>query len=354
MALHTAVRTPLCRNALVAILAFTLACTTQTVTLSRWVASDVTMGDIASIAVAPWGGEAGPDSSALMSQALGTLDGFEVVAESTSSGEDGGANGMPEAGDMDAALIWSRSLPADAVLVGGLDIGTITFKSPGQAFKNEISAQLIGYVALINSSNGRALLYEPVDHIYTASADAFCLNADGEPIEVCDLAADWVDGAPLNNNAEALRLSALQDYAHTLAERLVPHFEGQEVMLYKDASLPQSEAAISALISQDWATAVTIYQNSIAQLGRWTTPPWVRARAHYNLGTTLAYGGRVEEGLVHLEKAQALAPSHVFVESIVKARAYRSGQRTSSRGHHLWQCRRGPNRSPVCARAPGP
>jgi hypothetical protein len=329
----------LCRNALVFWATCSLACSTQTVTLSRYVPSDVAMNDIASIAVAPWGGEAGPDSEALLGRALQGLDTFELIGAPLGPDQ----NDKPAIpGDMDSALGWGRHVRADSVLVGSLDLVEITVASsnspsdadpPQDPAETIVTAQLVGYVALLDSNTGRTLLYEPVDHTYSAQLPA---------------------STDLLGDDDAWRLAALQHWAHTFAERLVPHTEGQDILLYSERSLPQSEAAIAALINQDWATAIALYRQAVDAMGRFTTPPWVRARAHYNLGITLASGGAVEEGVSHLERAQAIAPNPLFAACITNARAQPGRQRTKSRGHHVWQCSRGPDHTPRCSRARKP
>ena len=361
MGLNVSLPAAFCRIALMALAVTSSGCSTQTIKLSRWVPSEVPMGSITALAVAPLDGEAGDDGTYLLKEALQDVGPFEIVSAAAAGDP---SISPPTPGDLDAALAWGRAVDAEGVVAGSLAVHNITvaYRTPlsrtvdGQqacTLIQEASAQITGYIALGDTDTGRTLLYEPVAHTYTAS-EPVCVETFDDAEASCENSMSWAQATPVTVDQDALRLAALKDFAHTLAHRLVPHEEGEEVMLFTDRALPQSQAAIEALIVGDWQSAVAIYRTAVRKTQTWTTPKWAQARAHYNLGTTLAFGGQVDEGIAELRLAQKLAPNPIFDKQIARAEAYRSGQRAVATTRRLWHCYRGPHNEPICAPARGP
>jgi hypothetical protein len=360
MGLNVSLPAALCRIALISLAVSGSGCSTQTIKLSRWVPSEVPLGSMTYLAVAPLDGDDGDDGAHLLQEALQEVGPFELLP-----GVAHPANALPpSAGDIDAAIRWGRALGADGVIGGSLSVHNITvaYRAPLSeavdgpttcTLTQEARVEITGYIALCDADTGRTILYEPVAHTYTAS-EPVCAEALDDAEAVGANVSSGIRAVPVTLDQDALRLAALMDFAHTLAHRLVPHDEGEEVMLFTDRALPQSQAAIEALVVGDWQSAVAIYRSAVRKSDTWTTPKWAKARAHYTLGTTLAFGGVVDEGIAELRTAQQLAPSPLFAKQLARAEAYRSGKRVAAARHRLWHCRRGANNEPVCARARGP
>ncbi len=333
---------------------YATACSSQTITLSRWVPSDVAMGSISTLALTSSGGNVGDDGAHLLRRAIQDLGPYEVV-------HDPQLASPPE--DIDGALMWGRQLNVDGVVTVHLSVDEVALgfrRAPsttidgtiGCTWLQEASATVRGYIAIADVDSGRTLLFEPVEHSYSTS-EALCVDNLEDNLASCldvNASAPWQESYP-TTDSDHLKMAALQDFAHSFAHRLVAHHEGEQVMLYADRSLPQSQRAISALLMNDWDGAVAIYRSGIREMNTWTTPKWAQARAHYNLGTTLSFGGLIEEGLTELHVAQTLSPSAVFEEQIERIKTYRNGARAVASTRRLWHCHRTGNDVPECAHA---
>lgn len=293
----------ICCIALTAVSIVLGACSTQTITLSRYKQGDIDTVHMNTMLLAPLCGEASVDAMHLMRHTLGALSPFEIVHHPKYAALTG----------IDQAIAWAKDSNADGTITASLEVPEIDVA--------RAEATVTGYIAVADVATGRTLLFEPVHHIYRAA----------EPTPTDDL-----------------RLAALQDFVHTFAHRIMPHQERADVMLYTDRALPQSEGAITALIEGDWPTAVDIYRAAIAGMNTWTTPTWVQARLHYNLGTTLGFGGAFDEGMVELQHAQRLAPSDIFEQQIQRLGKYRAEPKQAGSGHRLWRCHRNNDHTPTC------
>lgn len=279
------------------------ACSTQTITLSRQVPGEIDTAHMNAVLLAPLSGEASVDAMHLMRHTLGALAPFDIVHNPKNAA----------LLDIDQAIAWAKDSQVDGALTASLEVPSIDVTAA--------EATVTGYIAVADVASGRTLVFEPVHHVYRA-ADV--------------------------SSREELRLAALQDFVHTFAHRMMPHQEGADIMLFTDRALPQSEGAITALIHGDWRTAVGIYRAALEHMNTWTTPAWVQARVHYNLGTTLGFGGAFEEGLQELHKAQQLAPCATFENQIIRLKAYRTELKNPGSGRRLWRCHRTHNHTPTC------
>ncbi|HET6344822.1 MAG TPA: CsgG/HfaB family protein [Myxococcota bacterium] len=120
-------------------------------------------------------------------------------------------------------------------------------------------------------------------------------------------------------DVDGMRADAYVDLARQVRRALAPHFETVQVTLYASRSVPESAAAVRAAQAGDWDRATRLYELGVAAAHRDPrVSAQIRARAHYNLGVALGYGGRAPEGIAQLRLANTLYPDPGFEQELAR------------------------------------
>ncbi len=129
-------------------------------------------------------------------------------------------------------------------------------------------------------------------------------------------AAEGEKAPPIDVNK--LYESCYNTIGNNFRKMIAPYDINIKVSFESDASLPELDQALTNIKIGEWDEGVNILKKATE---RGNLNPKVLAKAHYNYGMLVMYGGNYDEAINSLKKANQLVPENKkYVDAIVLAR----------------------------------
>jgi hypothetical protein len=137
-------------------------------------------------------------------------------------------------------------------------------------------------------------------------------------------ASDYDSAPRISWNREAFFDGLVSQVVQDFMAVIAPHREYVKLQLFSDSKLPELSEGIYLAKRGNWNGAIWNFRNAVERA--YNTPgitPELKARAHYNLGVSLGYSGRYNEGIMELNRAVSIFPETVFYNEISKINTFK-------------------------------
>lgn len=128
---------------------------------------------------------------------------------------------------------------------------------------------------------------------------------------------------PSIDNVDDLKTQAIGDTVAVFMKAIAPYQVMVRVILYDEGKLPPTSQGVVAAKRGDWTMAVTSFQQAVALANdNKDMDDQTRARAIYNLGVALGYGGDYAHGIAEINRAYEVYAEETFLNEVTSLKQF--------------------------------